>query len=258
MITGLGSALIGEGFKMTCLAMVAKWLYRRALAGNEGVFFQNPDDRAFFEQNHLLAPGCRITMINGSGVDLERFTYAAPPSGDLTFLMMARLTRDKGLVEFVEAARLLKARHPEVRCRLLGPLDSNPTAISQQQVSAWEREGIVEYLGSTDDVRPALAQAQVFVLPSYGEGTPRSVLEAMATGRAVVTTLAPGCKETVLEGQTGFLVPPRDPVALANAMGRFIEEPSLIPKMGIAARALAEDKYDVNKVNAVILKALGL
>jgi glycosyltransferase involved in cell wall biosynthesis len=171
---------------------------------------------------------------------------------------MARLTREKGIVEFVEAARILKALYPESRCQLLGSFDSNPAAISRNQVTAWEREGIIQYLGRTEDVRPQLAMAQVMVLPSYGEGTPRSVLEAMAMGKAVVTTRVSGCKETVIEGQTGFLVPAKDPVALAEAMGRFQADPTLAQRMGTAARIYAEAKYDVNKVNATILRALGL
>jgi len=258
MITGLGSTLMGEGFKMSCMAALTKLLYRFGIAKNEGVFFQNPDDCAFFERNRLLAPGCRITLINGSGVDLEQFPCLPQPSGPLTFLMVARVTREKGVTEFVEAARLLKARHPDVRCQLLGPMDSNPSAISHNQVDAWEREGVVQYLGTTKDVRPYLAEAHVIVLPSYGEGTPRSVLEGMSSGRATVTTKVSGCKETVIEGQTGYLVPSKDPAALAEAMGRFKEDPTLAPIMGSAARAFAEDKYDVNKVNRVILQALGL
>ena len=258
MITGLGSVLMGEGFKMRCMAVVAKWLYRYGMARNEGVFFQNPDDHAFFERNGLLSPHCRVTLINGSGVDLGHFAYAPQPAGPLTFLLIARLTREKGVMEFVEAARILKSRNPEVRCQLLGPFDSNPSAIPPNQVTAWEREGIIQYLGSSKDVRPILAEAHVFVLPSYGEGTPRSVLEAMATGRAVVTTLAPGCKETVIDGKTGFLVAVKDSAALAEAMVRFQADPALASKMGMAARIYAEDKYDVNKVNEVIMKALGL
>ena len=258
MITGLGSTLMGKGFKMGCMAAVAKWLYRHGMAKNEGVFFQNPDDRSFFERNNLLSPACRVTLINGSGVDLERFSYSPQPAGPLTFLLIARLTREKGVVEYVEAARLLKALYPEVQCQLLGPIDSNPTAIPRDQVTAWEREGIVQYLGTTRDVRPLLARAQVMVLPSYGEGTPRSVLEAMAMGRAVVTTLVPGCKETVIDGKTGFLVPSKNQFALAEAMGRFQLDPALAQRMGTAARTYAEDKYDVNKVNKVIMQALGL
>jgi glycosyltransferase involved in cell wall biosynthesis len=258
MITGLGSSLVGQGFKGKCMAAVAKWLYRRGLSKASGIFFQNPDDRAFFEAHRLLSPQCRVTMINGSGVDLDHFFPAEVPAGPATFLMVARLTRDKGLFEFVEAARQLKARFPEVRCQLLGALDSNPTAVSLEQVRVWEREGHIEYLGATKDVRPFLRAAHAVVLPSYAEGTPRSLLEAMAIGRAVVTTDAPGCRETVIEGKNGYLVPVKDATALAGAMARFIEEPALAARLGIASRAYAEEKFDVNKVNAVILQALGL
>jgi len=258
MITGLGSTLMGEGFKMRCVAIASKALYRLALARNEGVFFQNPDDRAFFEQNRLVPHACKVTPINGTGVDLAHYAQAPLPSGPLTFLLVARLTREKGVLEFVEAARQLKAQYPDLRFQLLGGYDTNPSAISEAQVEAWSQEGIIEYLGTVRDVRPFLAKAQVMVLPSYGEGTPRSVLEAMAVGRAVVTTLVPGCKETVIDGQTGFLVPARDPAALAGAMLRFQTDPDLARRLGEAGRTYAEDKYDVNKVNRVILGALGL
>ncbi|MBI1752391.1 MAG: glycosyltransferase family 4 protein [Acidobacteria bacterium] len=258
MVTGLGSSLMGEGFKRKCMAALSKWLYRRGLSGIEGVFFQNPDNRAFFEKHRLLPATCRITQINGSGVDLAQFPFTPQAAPPLTFLLVGRVTREKGIMEFVEAARRLKAKHPGTRFHLLGGYDTNPSAISKSQVQAWVDEGTIEYLGTVKDVRPMLSAAQVVVLPSYGEGTPRSVLEAMAMGRAVVTTLAPGCKETVIEGQTGFLVPTRNVEALAEAMERFITDPGLAIRMGAAGRAYAEEKYDVDKVNAVILKALGL
>jgi len=237
---------------------VARQLYRLGLARTEGVFFQNPDNRAFFELQGLLAPGCRITMINGSGVDMSHYAESPQPDGPPTFLMVARVARDKGVLEFAEAARLLKARHPEARCRLVGPIDSNLTALPRQVVAQWQREGILDYRGPAGDVRPELAASHVFVLPSYGEGTPRSVLEAMAAGRAVVTTQVPGCKETVIEGQTGFLVPARDPGALAETMARFVADPALAIRMGEQGRRYAAAKYDVHKVNQVILGALGL
>ena len=258
MITGLGSGLQGTGLKGQSLALLIRRLYRWGLASNHGVIFQNPDDLAFFKNCALLPSGCRTTLINGSGVDLGDFSQAPQPEGALTFLMVARLVRDKGLLEYVEAARLLKASHPEVRCQLLGPFDTNPTAVSRDAVAAWESEGLIEYLGETQDVRPFLAKSHVVVLPSYGEGTPRSVLEAMATGRAVVTTLAPGCRETVLEGRSGFLVPVRDSAALADAMARFAEDPGLVVVMGSEGRAYAEVKYDVKAVNRDILRALGM
>ena len=258
MITGLGSGLQGEGFKDLLLARLIRAMYRKGIAANQGVIFQNPDDQAYFERHRLMPRDCATTLINGSGVDLEHFAQVPQPEVPLTFLMVARLVRDKGLLEYVEAARLLKSQGVRARCLLLGPFDTNPTAISRGALGAWEEEGILEYLGEAKDVRPFLAQAHVLVLPSYGEGTPRSVLEAMAMGRAVVTTLAPGCKETVLPEKTGFLVPVKDSAALAEAMGRFAADPELAPRMGKAGRAYAEEKYDVDKVNTVILRALSL
>ena len=258
MITGVGSVLEGRGLRLGVLAAAVRRLYRLGLAWTEGVFFQNPDNLAFFEANRLLAPNCRVTMINGSGVDLDHYRPAPLPEGPTTFLMVARVARDKGVVEFAEAARWLKARHPEVRCVLVGPFDTNLTALPREMMDRWVQEGILDYRGPTQEVRPYLAQAHVFVLPSYAEGTPRSVLEAMASGRAVVTTRAAGCKETVVEGRTGFLVPVRDAQALGHAMERFVADPSLAARMGAAGRAYAAARYDVHKVNDVILEAMGL
>jgi len=258
MITGLGYSLQGQGFRMGLLARVARLLYRRGLALNQGVFFQNADDHAFFVRHHLLPANCDVTLINGSGVDLEHFLQVPQPESPLTFIMVARLVRDKGLMEYAEAARLVRVHHPEVRFLLLGPFDSNPTGIGPDLVAAWESEGILEYLGQTRDVRSFMAMAHVVVLPSYGEGTPHSVLEGIAMGRAVITTLAPGCRETVLPERTGFLVPTKDAVALAEAMERFIKDPSLAARMGTEGRSYAEARYDVHAVNHDILRAMGL
>jgi glycosyltransferase involved in cell wall biosynthesis len=172
--------------------------------------------------------------------------------------MIARLIRDKGVREYIEAAGEVRRVHPEARFQLLGPLDPNPTAISAEELEAWRRAGVVEYLGETSDVRPYLACAHVLVLPSYGEGTPGAVLEAMAMGRAVITTDVPGCRETVEHGRNGLLVPARDVRALADAMIRLIEEPQLLAPMGIQGRAIAEERFDVHSVNRVILGAMGL
>jgi glycosyltransferase involved in cell wall biosynthesis len=152
----------------------------------------------------------------------------------------------------------LKKRYPHAIFRLLGPFDSNPAGIGAASIRQWKNEGLIEYLGETDDVRPFLSEASVYVLPSYREGTPRSVLEAMAMGRPIVTTDAPGCRETVVDGDNGFLVPIRDSPALAAAMEKFLVDPGLIVKMGKRSREIAEEKYDVRKVNAVIMKTMGL
>lgn len=258
LITGLGYAFGDGSFKQRLVGRIVHVLYRLALAGAEVVFFQNPDDRSEFLKRGFIAPE-RAALVAGSGVDLERFPRSAPPEPPIRFVLIARLIREKGIEQFVEAARILKQRYPEARFQLLGPLDSNPTAIRQEELEGWEREGIVEYLGVTDDVRPYLQAASVFVLPSYyREGTPRTALEALATGRPVITTDAPGCRETVDHGVNGFLIEPRDAASLTRAMERFLEEPELVSTLGEASYRLAIAKYDVNLVNAEMLEALGL
>lgn len=257
LITGLGYAFGNDSLKQRLIGGVVSVLYRLALAGTKVVFFQNPDDRGEFVHRRLVDPS-KATIVAGSGVDLDRFTSSEPPPPPPVFLLIARLIRDKGIEEFVEAAREMKARYPEARFQLLGPLDTNPTAVSPAWLEEQQRAGIVEYLGVTDDVRPFLRAASVFVLPSYREGTPRTVLEALATGRPVITTDAPGCRETLLEGVNGFLVKPRDVPSLARAMETFLLDPGLVPTMGAASLELARSKYDVRLVNADMLRHLGL
>lgn len=258
MITGLGYSFLNEcGRKQRLVGAAARLLYRVSLHLNERVFFQNPDDRALFERLRLLRRPEQAVMINGSGVDLERFRPAPLPETP-SFLLIARLLKDKGLREYVEAARMLRARYPEVRFRLVGSIDTNPTAICPREFQSWLDEGVIEYLGGKEDVRPAIAAASAYVLPSYREGTPRTILEAMAMGRPVVTTDAPGCRETVRDGVNGYLVPVRDAPALADAIERLILEPERVIKMGRESRRIAEAKYDVHRVNEVVLKAMEL
>jgi glycosyltransferase involved in cell wall biosynthesis len=171
---------------------------------------------------------------------------------------MGRLLKDKGVFEYVEAARRLRPRHPDARFVVLGALDPNPSSVRPEDIAAWQREGIVEHAPETKDVRPFLRDCTVFVLPSYREGTPRSVLEAMATGRAAVTTDAPGCRETVVDGDNGFLVPVRDPAALATAMERFLLDPTLAARMGARGRALVEERFDVDRVVATMIDGMRL
>ena len=258
LITGLGYSFGTTTWRQRALNPVVRSLFRFALARNEVVFFQNPDDlRQFVDAG--LANSRQAVLVNGSGVDLERFSVAPLPDGAPAFLLITRLLWEKGVGEYIDAARRLKVRYPEARFRLLGPLDPNPRAVSRGQLDAWCAEGVIEYLGSTDDVRPAIADASVFVLPSaYREGTPRTVLEAMAMGRAIITTDAPGCRETVARGENGFLVPAKDSAALADAMERFLRAPELVSPMGARSRAIAEKKYDVHLVNRMMMRAMGL
>jgi glycosyltransferase involved in cell wall biosynthesis len=261
LITGLGYAFQSGGHRSSLQTLVQN-LYGLALARAERVFFQNPDDLALFRECGILKSHTPICVVNGSGVDLARFVVQPLPDGfaqgAVRFLYIGRLLGDKGVREYVEAARVLKRRHPQVHCMLVGWIDSNPNAINQAELDGWVADGYIEFLGRLNDVRPAIASCSVYVLPSYREGTPRTVLEAMAMGRAVVTTDAPGCRETVLHGENGFLVPIQDPEALAEAMRRFIEEPELQQSMGARSRQIAERKYDVHKVNAVMLAGMGL
>lgn len=258
MITGLGYSFGASSIKQRMLGRVARTLYKRALRANCVVFFQNPDDLSFLIEQGILDDPQKAVLINGSGVDLSHFKKVPVVTSPLTFLLIARLIRDKGIFEFVEAAKIIKTKYPNTRFCLVGPFDSNPSAIPHHVIAKWQSEGIIEYMGATKDVRPFIASASVYVLPSYREGTPRTVLEAMAMGRPIITTDAPGCKETVIHGYNGYLVPVRDSHSLAKAIEQFILHPELIPRMGEASYKVAVDKYDVKKVNAVIMTSLGL
>lgn len=258
LITGLGYAFMHTNcLRQQIVRWIACRLYRWALDGAEQIFFQNPDDQAEFARLGILAPDARICLVNGSGVDLLRFEQM-PVANTPTFLMIARLLRDKGVVEYVQAATKVKEWYPDARFILVGGLDPNPTAISKAEVETWVEAGVIEYLGELHDVRPVLAACSVYVLPSYREGTPRTVLEAMAAGRAIITTDAPGCRETVEHGRNGILVPVRDVDALVEAMVQLIKNPQLASLMAQQSREIVEDRFDVHKVNLVMLKAMKL
>lgn len=256
LVAGLGSVFRGGGLKNRLIQVLLRLQYRHALRHCRRVFFQNPDDRDEFVGMGLVSPE-KVVMINGSGVDIERFSPAPLPQRP-TFLFVGRLLRDKGVVEYLEACRSLRSLHSEVRCLLVGPFDSNHSSLQHEDLQPFIEAGAVEYLGEQEDVRPTLAECSVFVLPSYHEGTPKSVLEAMATGRPIITTDAPGCRETVAEGRNGLLVEPRTVVPLVKAMSRFVEEPDLAQRMGAESRALVEAKYDVRKVNSSIIRTMGI
>ncbi|CAN1487005.1 RfaG Glycosyltransferase [Burkholderiaceae bacterium] len=261
LITGLGYAFLGDG-KRSRLRALVQCLYGFALGQAQRVFFQNPDDLALFQERGILQPHTPVCVVNGSGVDVTSFAIRPLPDTSLTgsvrFLFIGRLLGDKGVREYAQAARLLKRSHPQVQFALVGWIDSNPNAITQDELDGWVREGCIDFLGRVADVRPAIEACSVYVLPSYREGTPRTVLEAMAMGRAIITTDAPGCRETVVHGDNGFLVPAQSVEALSQAMRRFIDAPYLQTSMGARSRQMAEDKYDVNKVNAVMLAGMGL
>jgi glycosyltransferase involved in cell wall biosynthesis len=257
LITGLGYAFTGGASIARLVSLAAaSVLYRMALSRAHIVLFQNPDDLALFRGRGLVKRRMPTAIVAGSGVDTAH--YAPLPLPENTcFLMISRLLKNKGIREFAAAARTIKGKYPDVAIKLVGYLDGSTDSIGQAELDAMIDDG-VEYLGQLADVRPAIALADVYVLPSYREGTPRSSLEAMAMGRAVITTDAPGCRETVSEGVNGLLVPVGDAVRLAQAMERFIQEPGLAAAMGRESRRIATEKYDVNTVNADIMRHAGL
>lgn len=257
LITGLGYAFQNTGQRRGIYLLV-RTLYRLALSGASHVFFQNPDDRALFGQLGLVAAEAPSSVVAGSGVEVAHYRATAVPPGPMVFLMIARLLGDKGVREYAAAARLLRQRHPQVRCQLVGWIDENPDAIKPEELAAWQADGDIEYLGRLQDVRPAIEDCTVYVLPSYREGTPRTVLEAMSMGRAIITTDAPGCRETVRPGRNGMLVPVQSASALADAMERFVLEPGLASTMGQASRDFALERFDVRRVNADMLGAMGI
>lgn len=257
IISGLGYTFVGNNIHKQVLRKFVEALYRLALACNNKVFFLNDDDMELFVNRRIIASR-RAIHLDGEGVCLSSFFYAAPKKGNICFLLIARMLRDKGVEEFVEAAKEVRELFPEVEFYLLGPLDENPSAISKEQLASWQEEGAIRYLGKTADVRPFIEQASVYVLPSYREGLPRTTIEAMAMGRPIVTTDVPGCRDTVVDGVNGFLVPARDSVALARAMMKFCADPELVVSMGQKSREIVCGKFDVRIINSKLLKHMQL
>jgi glycosyltransferase involved in cell wall biosynthesis len=225
MITGLGYAFTdGPELKRKILRFAISLAYRAVLPLAHVVVFQNRNDRDFFVASSFVKEA-NTQCVNGSGVDLAYYTPQALPTPPITFLMIARLLYDKGVVEYIEAARIVKKTDATARFLLIGPLDPNPAALRDVELRALIADGAVDYLGEIADIRPHIAACHVVVLPSYREGMPRTVLEALAMRRPVITTDVPGCRDSVLPGRTGWLVPARDAQALADAMLEAMHAP---------------------------------
>jgi len=260
MIEGLGFVFTPSGlalsWKRTFLRTVVSWLYRVALSRAHQVIFLNRDDISDFVQAGLVDER-KVQLLGGIGVDLGAWPVAPFAKTSLAFILAARLLREKGILEYAAAARQVKAKHPNTRFILLGGFDPNPGGLTKPEVQAWVDEGLLEWPGHVE-VKPWLAQAGVFVLPSYREGVPRSTQEAMAMGRAVITTDVPGCRETVIDGVNGYLVPVRDVPGLVSAMLAFVKNPDLVESMGRESRKIAEKRFDVHKINTRLLEILGV
>lgn len=253
-VSGLGSAFIGGGR----VAAIVERLFRAALASTPTVFFQNGDDRDLFVARGLVAPA-KTRLVAGSGIDLDRFR---PPPADpplpFRFLFIGRMLKDKGLEELAEAARIMRTDGVEARIALLGGSGgTNPSAVPESVLARWDADDLFDRLGSTDDVRPHIAGAHCVILPSYREGLPRSLLEGAAMARPLVATDVPGCRDLVVDGETGLLCAARSGPDLARAMRAMIAlGPERRAAMGAAGRALVERQFDQRLVAAAYLEAL--
>ena len=243
-VSGLGTAFIKRGF----LTAIVSGLYRLAFRGSATVFFQNAEDRQLFVDQRLVASE-KTRLLPGSGIDLTRFApdQTSRPAGQpFTFLLIARLLRDKGVVEYAEAAARVREARPDVRFALLGFLDvANRTAISREEVEAWTAAGLIDYLGHADDVRPAIATADCLVLPSYREGMPRTLLEGAAMAKPLIATDVPGCREIARNGVNALLCRVADAQSLADAMSAMLAmSDAERAAMGQAGRRIAETEFD--------------
>ncbi|MDA9074599.1 glycosyltransferase family 4 protein [Amylibacter sp.] len=257
ILTGLGIFFTEneyQSIKYKIIRTLIHFLYRISTSFNSAVIFQNPDDKSDFISSGCLSNVRKAITVNGSGVNLKKFHPTPLPSTPI-FLMISRLIKSKGVREFCLASSLVKKVHPNARFVLVGPEDSSSDSFPTEMIKILS-DNVVEYLGEQEDVRDEIGKSSTIVLPSYREGTPRCILEGMAMGRAVITTNAPGCKETVKHGLNGFKVPPRDFEMLSEYMIEMVESPVLVKKMGSESLKLVKKRYDVNKVNKDYLKII--
>lgn len=260
LMSGLGHVFSPDAKHAAWFPRLVARLYREGLRKVKAVFVFNADDRADMIGLGIVTASQRVFQVPGSGVDLDHFAARPLPDGKLSFLLVGRLMRDKGIFEFLEAARLLHAECPHCKFSILGRHETeNPTGLDERQCEALAAEYPVRFIPGTDDVRPFLADCSVFVLPSfYREGLPRTILEAMATGRPIITTDMPGCRDPIEVGANGFVVQPRNAASLLSAMRQFVGQPELAARMGLRSRQIAESIYDVRKVNQLLLTEMGL
>lgn len=256
LIAGIGSVFNGRGLKHNVLKFIMKIEYWAAFKASKKVFFQNEDDKKKFISYRLINEN-KVEIINGSGVNLESFKPEQFPKAP-AFLFIGRLIKDKGIVEYLEACKQIKKKYFKIRCLLVGPYDSNPSALQPEELMPYIEKGIIEYFGEQKDVRPFIDQCSTYVLPSYHEGTPKTVLEAMAMGRSIITCDAPGCRETVVQGENGYLVKVKNIDEIVEKMEYLILNPEINKVMGERSLKLVRDKYDVNLVNKSIMDTMGL
>lgn len=259
MITGLGYAFIHkESIKHKIVKYIITKLYQISLKNSSKIIFQNKDDQSLFAELKIIKDQNISYVVNGSGVDLNTYPLSDLPSKPV-FLMISRLLVDKGVREYVEAAKVVRSRFSNARFQLAGSLDENPSGIMAKELQSWINEGYIEYLGEIKSVQSILRLCKYYVFPSYREGTPRSTLEALSTGRPIITTDVPGCRETVVHEKNGLLIPARDIASLTNAMIRLLEEKEeVIQNMARESFLIAKNKFEINKVNDSLFNIMGL
>ena len=261
MITGLGYIFIDPlkfKFKKFILKIIVLLIYKTALKSAKSIIFQNNDDINLFKSLNILPRGADVHKINGSGVDLSFYKSSRLPN-DHIFFMASRLIKDKGIYEYIKAAEYVKNKFPNSKFLLAGGIDLNPTSLNSDDINNLSKSEIIDYLGEldTEKIRDILRISRYYVLPSYREGTPRSILEALASKRPIITCDVPGCRETVIHNHNGYLIEPRSYISLAKAMIRFINQDSKKTElMAENSLELAKYKFEINKVNNHILSII--
>jgi len=255
-ISGLGYLFIAQGWKSSIRKKLLLWGYRALLNHKKSyILFQNPDDKALFTQHKIIYPK-HAFIIKGSGVDLQQFNFTPITKGQIKVILIARMLWDKGIGEFVKAASILQKQGVVAEFTLVGSIDpGNPKSIPDKQIEQWHSDGIVNWLGEQSNIAQLLIESHIVALPSYREGLPKSLIEAAAAGRAIVTTDVPGCREVVQDGENGFLVPVRNEKELAIAIKKLIDNPNLLIAMGKKSRLIAEREFSIDRV---VSKTLGI
>lgn len=259
LITGLGFAFTGLTYKARTLQRLNEFLYKISIRKNKVIVFQNKDDYALFLDRNIITPKNKVAFVSGSGVNFNKYKFRenTKTTPDIRFLFVARLIREKGINMFIEAAKTLKQEFPEAQFHVIGAPDRSPTAIKLKALKKLHKEGIIVYHGKQKNVPEHLYNSDVFVLPTYyREGIPRSILEALSVGLPIITTDTPGCRETIKKEENGILIPPQDLNALTQAMAFFLNQPEKIKSMGIASRAYAEERFNVDIINKDLIKLI--
>ena len=260
MVTGLGYVFLTQSVKVAIIRKVVVAIYTAILRNKDAIFFQNKDDAALFSDLGITRQVQQF-ILPGTGIDTKEFSSskALPEiseSQPLRFLFIGRMLRDKGLYELINACKQLDEKGLKFECELLGPIDSNPSAIQLAEIQQWEQQGLIKYSGEVSDVIPFIEASHVFVLPSYREGLPRSALEAMAIGRAIIATDVPGCREVVKDSSNGCLVKVKDANSLAQAMEKCLSRPDLVSQFGEQSKQICQKSFTVEKVSDIVLGAM--